>query len=496
MRFEHAGAADLHRDGGLDAELDVSPRRSCRGMRSTCLATSLQPRFFHGGTSSSARLAPKRFRSRRSKRWLSSPRYRDDGGRHSRTDRSPRERHPRATGRSRGHSDLARAPPRRRGPAGAPRTVRRRACPPRVHAREPGGGTPSRLPHCAQPPLRAVPRASPRRSDRMTTPQVSAVIVAWNAGDTLGACVESLRDSTRRADAAMQIVVVDNASSDGAVENLRSSPATSSSGTRSTRAMAWQPRRASRARTRRGSCSRTPIWWSIPCSSRRCSRQPSRAAPEVATLVPELRFAARPRIVNCRGLTVDEIGIPAEVDAGTQVTNRKASTARILGGSSGCCLLRADHVRALGGPEPAFFAYLEDVDLALRLRCAGYGAVFVPEAIAFHEGSASTGARSPLKVHLVARNRRLLFRLHGPRSLRATGWRALTDLAHAAYSTVGTPLAPWAGRVEALRFRRYTAFLRRARKRAEPCRAEFDRPPRASLSATLRRKRTVVADEG
>jgi GT2 family glycosyltransferase len=153
-------------------------------------------------------------------------------------------------------------------------------------------------------------------------------------------------------------------------------------------------------------------------------------------------------------------------------------------------------VRALGGPEPAFFAYLEDVDLALRLRCAGYRAVFVPDAIAFHEGSASTGARSPLKVYLVARNRRLLFQLHGPRSLRATGWRALTDLAHAAYSTAGTPVAPWAGRLEALRFRRYLAFLRRARKHAEPCHTEFERSPRASLSATLRRKQTVVADDG
>lgn len=329
----------------------------------------------------------------------------------------------------------------------------------------------------------------------MTKPQVSTVIVAWNAGDTLGACVQSLRESTRRADAAMQIVVVDNASSDSAVENLS---------LESSDVVVRNAVNAGYGVAATQGIARSDAPWILlanpdlvvdPLFVEALLAAAGRVAPEVATLVPELRFAARPRMVNCRGLTVDEIGIPAEVDAGTQVT-QKAPTAWIIGGSSGCCLLRANHVRALGGPEPAFFAYLEDVDLALRLRCAGYGTVFVPEAIAFHEGSASTGARSPLKVHLVARNRRLLFRLHGPWSLRATGWRALTDLAHAAYSTVGTPLAPWAGRAEALRFRRYTAFLRRARKRAEPCRADFDRPPRASLSATLRRKRTVVADEG
>lgn len=330
----------------------------------------------------------------------------------------------------------------------------------------------------------------------MTRPQVSAVIVAWNAGDTLVTCVESLRDSARRADVTVQIVVVDNASSDQAVENLSlelgdvvvRNAVNAGYGVAATQGIA-----------------RSDAQWILLANPdlvvdrlfiAALLEAAERAAPEVATLVPELRFAARPDMVNCRGLTVDEIGVPAEVDAGSGVTRGEASTARILGGSSGCCLLRAAPVRALGGPEPAFFAYLEDVDLALRLRCAGYGAVFVPGAIAFHEGSASTGTRSPLKVHLVARNRRLLFRLHGPRSLRATGWRALTDLAHAAYSTLGTPVAPWAGRLEALRFRRYAAFLRRSRKRAEPCRTEFERPPRASLSATLRRKRTVVAEDG
>jgi GT2 family glycosyltransferase len=213
--------------------------------------------------------------------------------------------------------------------------------------------------------------------------------------------------------------------------------------------------------------------------------------PNIATLVPEMRFATRPDVVNCRGLTVDEIGIPAEIDAGMRVVEPPTPSIPVLGGSSGCCLLRAEHVRRTGGPEPMFFAYLEDVDLALRLDCAGYGAVFVPGAVAFHEGSASTGARSPLKVHLVARNRRLLFRLHGPRSVGATMLRTLVDAAHGAYSSLATPLAPWAGRLEALRFRRYLRFLRRCRAR-EACIGSYPRPRRATLRETLSRKRSVL----
>ena len=73
---------------------------------------------------------------------------------------------------------------------------------------------------------------------------------------------------------------------------------------------------------------------------------------------------------------------------------------------------------AVGGLEPLYFAYMEDVDLGWRLRKHGYRAFVVPGAVALHEGSASTGEGSWLKAFLVARNRRALFRLHGPPGLR------------------------------------------------------------------------------
>jgi GT2 family glycosyltransferase len=145
----------------------------------------------------------------------------------------------------------------------------------------------------------------------------------------------------------------------------------------------------------------------------------------------------------------------------------------------------------LGGPEPAFFAYLEDVDLALRFDSVGLGTAFVADAVALHEGSASAGAQSPLKVHLVARNRRLLFRLHAPRSLRRSLSRTLVDIAHGAYSSLATPIAPWSGRLEALRFHRYLRFLRRSRG-AEPRMGDYRRPPRVTLRETLRRKRRIL----
>jgi GT2 family glycosyltransferase len=322
-------------------------------------------------------------------------------------------------------------------------------------------------------------------------PRISAVVVAWNAGVALAQCVDSLRMSARHADEPLQIVVVDNGSADLAVDELELEPGD---------VIIRNPLNAGYGVAVAQGLARSHGVWALFVNPDvvvdlgfvgAMSGAAEAAAPNVATLVPEMRFASRPVLVNCRGVTVDEIGVPAEIDAGAPVRERVAPSVPVLGGSSGCCLLRVEHLRRLGGPEPGFFAYLEDVDLALRLSCAGYEATFVASAIALHEGSASAGEQSPLKAHLVARNRRLLFRLHGPRTLRATAWRAVVDVAHGVYSSRSTPLAPWAGRLEALRYRRYLRFLRRSRGERR-CVGNYRRPPRVTLRETLDRKRRIL----
>ncbi len=172
----------------------------------------------------------------------------------------------------------------------------------------------------------------------------------------------------------------------------------------------------------------------------------------------------------------------------------------VFGGSSGACLLRLDAVRRVGGVEPAFFAYGEDVDLAWQLRRAGYRALLVPEAIAYHEGSASVGGESPLKAFLVARSRRLLFRLDGPHTAAARLRRTFVDLAHGSVMTLlGAGAAPWLGRLDALRVRRYLKFVRRSRAMTEP-RVEPElarsRPLREVLHGKLAARREMGKEAG
>ena len=73
----------------------------------------------------------------------------------------------------------------------------------------------------------------------------------------------------------------------------------------------------------------------------------------------------------------------------------------VLAVSGGASLIRREVFRSIGGFDEAFFAYLEDVDFCLRAQLAGFQARYVPEAVAWHEGSATTAGqagRLPLRV--------------------------------------------------------------------------------------------------
>jgi glycosyltransferase involved in cell wall biosynthesis/GT2 family glycosyltransferase len=215
------------------------------------------------------------------------------------------------------------------------------------------------------------------------------------------------------------------------------------------------------------------------------------APDDVASLVPDVRFASDPRIVNSRGLAVDKLGIPAEREAGRDA-DAPTRDSDVFGASSSASVLRVDALEHVGGLEPAYFAYLEDVDVAWRLRRAGYGVELVPDAIAVHEGSASTGEGSWLKTFLVARNRRILFRLHGPSTSRERALRAVTEVGHATVQALaGGRGASIRGRIAAGRTHRYTRFVRSSSRRQASPDAVVVLAPRFKLLETLRRKQTA-----
>ena len=76
-----------------------------------------------------------------------------------------------------------------------------------------------------------------------------------------------------------------------------------------------------------------------------------------------------------------------------------------MGPCGGAAAYRATAFGEVGGFDERFFAYWEDVDLALRLRIAGWTCVRAPEARALHRHGATLGAASSAQRRLEAYGR-------------------------------------------------------------------------------------------
>ncbi len=63
-------------------------------------------------------------------------------------------------------------------------------------------------------------------------------------------------------------------------------------------------------------------------------------------------------------------------------------------GASGCAsVYRREFFEKVGFFDEDFFAYLEDIDLSFRASLLGYRCLYVPNAVVYHIGSATTGSR-------------------------------------------------------------------------------------------------------
>jgi GT2 family glycosyltransferase len=86
-------------------------------------------------------------------------------------------------------------------------------------------------------------------------------------------------------------------------------------------------------------------------------------------------------------------------------------------------VFRSDLFRRVGLLDEQFESYLEDVDFGLRCAALGLTGSYVPEAIAYHAGSATLGRWHPETVRKIARNQLLLVAKHYPPDwIKRYGW--------------------------------------------------------------------------
>jgi GT2 family glycosyltransferase len=300
---------------------------------------------------------------------------------------------------------------------------------------------------------------------RVSSPLVSVVIPTLRGRQWLPACIDALRRQTLRD---FDIIIVDNASSDGTREWLAAQPdlrvirndvnngfaAACNQGMRAssspfvallnddTRAEPqWleammQEMENGEWRMGNGEIERPHSAFGIPHS-------------KIGSVASLMLYAGQPNVVQSAGICMDRAAIAWDRLAG-HPANDALQACEIFGASGGACLYRRAMLDEIGLFDERFFAYLEDVDLAWRAQRAGWRCAYAPAARVLHEVSATSVAGSPFKNCLLGRNKVWLAVKNAP--LRDWPLIAFYDAAAVLYA--GLARGEWShlrGRLEAIK---------------------------------------------
>jgi GT2 family glycosyltransferase len=136
------------------------------------------------------------------------------------------------------------------------------------------------------------------------------------------------------------------------------------------------------------------------------------------------------------GLTADRVLAGYPRLRGAPVARARSDRPVLTGPSGAAAAIRRSAWDDVGGLDDSVFAYSEDLDLALRLRSAGWGTVAAVDAVAVHRGSASAGTRSSWQRYQGGFARGYFLRRYGVLRTR----HALRALVTAAIVVVGDAL--------------------------------------------------------
>ncbi len=280
-------------------------------------------------------------------------------------------------------------------------------------------------------------------------PSVDIVIVNWNTGDALRACIRSLKSLDRSSFSIERIVVVDNASSDRSCEDLENGPLPvtldrngenrgfaaacnqGAAGSRADYLLFLNPDTAVFGH----SLSMPLAFMEAPPNAEvgiagvhlvnergeavtSCARFPT-----LSTFFGQATGLADvwPRLFPPHLMSADECRQTREVD-------------QIIGAFF---LVRRSLFERLRGFDERFFVYFEEVDFSLRARQLGFRSVYISDASACHHGGVSSGQAQAQRLFYLLRSRLLYGFKHyaAPSACLLVGVTALefgSRIAHAA----------------------------------------------------------------
>lgn len=234
-------------------------------------------------------------------------------------------------------------------------------------------------------------------------PLVSAIVVNWNGADCLDACLSSLLSQTW---SVLEIIVVDNGSSDGSRELLRAryrpritlveSPV--NLGFAGGNNLAIRAAKGAYVALLNNDAVASSGWIEALVEA-------AEADPRIGMCASKVLVLGGNGLIDSAGLLMSADGIGRgrgrlELDGETYAEAQEALV------PSGCAALyRRAMLDEIGLFDEDFFAYCEDSDLGLRGRLAGWSCRYVPTAVVHHAYSRSTAPYSTFKAFHVERNR-------------------------------------------------------------------------------------------
>jgi GT2 family glycosyltransferase len=132
--------------------------------------------------------------------------------------------------------------------------------------------------------------------------------------------------------------------------------------------------------------------------------------PTVGSVAPLVLLRADPSRVDSAGDSYHFVGWPSKRGHGEAAAKwLQMPSDRVFGASGSSAIYRAEALRKVGAYDPAFGSYYEDIDLAFRLRWAGFACVFTSSCVILHDISATYNHARPELQRRMSRNAEYLF---------------------------------------------------------------------------------------
>jgi GT2 family glycosyltransferase len=230
----------------------------------------------------------------------------------------------------------------------------------------------------------------------------SIIVVNWNGIGFIRDCLQSAR---RQTYSPVELIVVDNGSTDGSREWLRANAA------RSYRLIEFDVNTGFGAGANAGIRASSGEFIALLNNDAVADDQwlacliEAARDPGTGMAASKILFHDRRDVIDKAGHLLYPDGLNRGRGAGEIDKGQYDSEGEILFPDGCAALYRRQMLDDIGLFDEQFFAYGDDAELGLRGRWRGWRCAYAPAARVYHRHSSSLGKYSPFKAYLVERNR-------------------------------------------------------------------------------------------